>query len=315
MRNLASVDLNLLVAFDALMAERSVSRAADRVGLSQPAMSGLLARLRALFDDELFVRAPAGMRPTSRALQLARPVAEALRHVHLALEQDDEFEPRSSERRFTIGVTYYANFTLLPAFVRMVREEAPNVSIRLCGVGFHEVVPMLDDGQLDLAIGVLADMPKRISVRPVISDHAVCIARTGHAALTHGMTLDAFIALPHARLLLSGDAFEGVDDELARHGLVRRTAFIIQNFYALAVAVASSDLIAVVPARVAAALAQREQIAVHPLPINLELQPLCLAMCRDRESDAALRWLRDRSCELMGEPIDQQVLTRLGAAV
>jgi DNA-binding transcriptional LysR family regulator len=315
MRNLASVDLNLLVAFDALMAERSVSRAADRVGLSQPAMSGLLARLRALFDDELFVRAPSGMRPTARAKQLAGPIAEALRHVRFALERNTEFEPERSERHFTIGATYYANFTLLPAFIRMMREEAPNTSVRLCGVGFREAVTMLDGGDIDLAIGVFADVPKRISVKALMSDRAVCIARAGHPALVDGLSLDKFVELPHARVVMSGDPFASVDDELAQCGLARRTAFIIQNFYSLAVAVASSDLIALVPARVAAALVLREPIAVHALPFNVELQPLCLAMSRDRESDAALRWLRDRSCEIVGGLADKRVLTRLGETV
>jgi DNA-binding transcriptional LysR family regulator len=296
MRNLASVDLNLLVAFDALLSERSVSRAAHRVGLSQPAMSGLLARLRALFDDELFVRTPAGMKPTARAMQLAAPISEALRHVRVALDQDDSFDPRRSDRRFTIGVTYYGNFTLLPAFIRMLREEAPKVSVRLRAVGFREAIAMLDEGQIDFAIGVLPEAPKRISLQPLLLDRAVCIARVGHPVARSGVPLDTFIALPHARMMVSDDPFDAVDDELGKLGLGRHIAFAIENFYALAVAVASSDLIAVVPARVAAALAERERISAHPLPIELTPQPLCVAMCRDRESDAALRWLRDRTC-------------------
>lgn len=298
MRNLASVDLNLLVAFEALLSERSVSRAADRMGIAQPTMSGMLTRLRVMFGDELFVRASTGMRPTARAEAISLPIGEALGQIRQALNQTERFEPHSSERHFNLGVTDYANFTRVPLLVQRLRKEAPKIRISVRAAKFVEVVAYLDSRSVDLVVGMTVDVPKHIAFRSVSVENMVCITAHAHPGPPNGLTLDQFLAQPHARKALSGEADRLVDQELARIGQERRVVLILPNFYALALAVANSDLLAVVPERVAKALAPQLDLCVHQVPLDLSPKSLNVFWSRDRESDPGIAWLRDLLCEI-----------------
>jgi DNA-binding transcriptional LysR family regulator len=300
MKNLAAIDLNLLVVFEALLAERNVSRAGDRIGLAQPSISRALGKLRALFGDELFVRTPKEMRPTTRALELAAPIAAALDNIRSTLRRQEAFDPATSHRKLAIGATFYANFTMLPAFIRVLRSEAPNLSVFVRALGFRDAIAFLDEGKIDLAIGVFADMPKRIATCELTSDSFVCISRANHPGLAGGLTLESFVAHAHARWSLAKEPAEAIDAALGRRNLKRRIALVLQGFYPLVVAVASSDLLAVVPAGVAHSLARREAIDVHPLPLDLPPLALSIAWCRHSDVDAAACWMRERICSLVG---------------
>ena len=295
MKNLAVIDLNLLVVFEALMAERNVSRAGDRIGVAQPSISRSLAQLRALFGDELFVRTPKEMRPTVRALELAVPIAEALDKVRSTLQRQEAFDPATSRRRLAIGATFYANFAMLPAFIRVLRAEAPHLCVFVRSLGFRDAVDFLDESKIDLAIGVSADAPKRIATCELTSDHFVCISRRNHPGLAKGLTLETFVAHPHVRWSLARDPTEAVDAVLARRHLKRNVAIVLQGFYPLVVAVANSDLLAVVPAQVAKSLASREGLDVHELPLDLPRLAVAIAWSKHSEDDAATRWMRDVS--------------------
>jgi DNA-binding transcriptional LysR family regulator len=299
MKNLAAVDLNLLVVFEALLAERNVSRAGDRIGLAQPSISRSLAQLRSLFGDELFVRTPREMRPTARALELAAPIAEALEKVRMTLQRQEAFDPATSRRKLAIGATFYANFTMLPVFVQTVRKEAPNLCIFIRSLGFRDAIGFLDENKIDLAVGVFAEVPKRIATCELAADHFVCISRSNHPDLGGGLTMENFVALSHARWSLAKEPAEAIDAALARRHLKRNIALVLQGFYPLVVAVASSDLLAVVPAKVAHSMARREAIDIHPLPLEVPPMGIAIAWSRDAEVDSAARWLRDRICSLM----------------
>src|SRR5262249_47428367 len=188
--NLASIDLNLLVAFEALLAERNVSRAAQRVGLAQPSMSHALTRLRVLFGDELFVRTPREMKPTPRALDLAAPIADALEQVRRAFEPTSTFDPRASDRRFRVAGSQYVDFVLGVLLVPMLMRAAPRACFEALHKDETEAIQLLDTGVIDLAIGRFTDAPKRLRAAPLYEERWVCIARRDHPGLRDGLTLD-----------------------------------------------------------------------------------------------------------------------------
>jgi DNA-binding transcriptional LysR family regulator len=168
--DIGGFDLNLLKAFDALYAERHVTGAGLRIGLSQSAMSGTLSRLRELFEDELFVRTPSGMQPTPRADDFAGPVSDALRLVRGVLHSGG-FDPASADHAFTIAMTDYAAFVLLPPLLARLSVEASRIDVRVCGMfGRSEAVELLDSGEANLAIGFPVEASARILMRPLLEE-------------------------------------------------------------------------------------------------------------------------------------------------
>ena len=293
MTDLAAVDLNLLLAFEALLIECNVSRAAERTGLARPTMTRSLAQLRVLFEDDLFVRTPDGLRPTAHAQALAGPIREALAKVRRAFDMQRGFEPAASERRFAVGCMHYANFTSVPRFVQMLARDAPGVGI---SVYLHkssaEAVQMLDYGRTELAIGTLRHLPGRFHVQEIGIDHPVCISRRDHPGLVHGLDLDTFVRLPHARVSHWEDGDEEVDAALAQRGRKRQIKLAIPSFYPLVLAVEFSDMLAVVPAAVARSLALHVSVSIHEIPLEVQRWPLLMAWSEASEQDAGLLWLR-----------------------
>lgn len=313
MKNLRSVDLNLLVAFEALLRERNVSRAADRIGLAQPSMSNALARLRTLFRDELFVATPRQMRPTRRALELAGPVSEALRHVRLALDEDRPFDPATAKRRFTIGSTTYANASLIPPFIAMQQREAPSIDLAVRLLTNRETIRALDNDDIDIAIGVMAELPRRFCARPLLSDRAVCVARRDHPSLANGLTLENFVALPHVRAALAEDPVESVDVALAHKGLERRFAVIAPSFLAIPIMVAHSTMLGVMPEKLARPVAALTGLAVYDIPLDLTPWTLSVVWSKRNQADSGACWLRERLCATFAT-LQNNPTTRRGAA-
>lgn len=297
MPNPSALDFNLLLAFEALLIERNVTRAADRVGMAQPTMSNALSRLRYLFDDELFVRTPKGMQPTARALALARPVTDMLAQARQILDREGPFDPMTTKHRFVIGLAPFASYTMLPSFVRMFRREAPKANVHYYSLELQDEAQLLDEARIDLAVGIVVDLPKRFGTCTLFWDRPVCIAHKAHPALRRGMTIEHFVAIPHAHATHYMQTV--VDLALAQQGLSRSVAMVGHNYQALGVMVANSDLLAIVPGRVASDLARSGDIEVHELPLPLEEQPVGLAWSKHGESDPAVTWLRQRICDLM----------------
>jgi DNA-binding transcriptional LysR family regulator len=202
-----------------------------------------------------------------------------------------EFDPATATRRFPVGAMYYANFTAVPRFVQMLRREAPGVDFRF---SLHqdtsEAVQMLDDGSTELAIGALRDLPSRFRFQQIGIDYPVCIARRGHPALIDGLDLDTFCRLPHASATHGTDE---VDQALAKRHRKRRIKLSVPAFYPLAIAVEYSDMLAVVPAAVARALALYVPITIHDIPFDVPRWPRLMAWTAAGEQDRGIRWLRD----------------------
>jgi DNA-binding transcriptional LysR family regulator len=189
---------------------------------------------------------------------------------------------------------YYANFTAVPRFVQMLKREAPGIDFCFfLHQDTNEAPQMLDDGRTELAIGALRNLPSRFCSQQIGLDHPVCIARRDHPALVHGLDLDTFVRLPHARISHSTDPSEEIDEALAQRNRKRHIKLAIPSFYPLVVAIEYSDMLAVVPAAVARALMLYVPIAIHDIPLDVPRWPLLMAWAAAGEQDPGIGWLRD----------------------
>ena len=301
--DLHGVDLNLLVAFDALMAERSVTRAGARIGRTQPAMSAALSRLRGLLGDELFVRSPSGLQATPRALDLAEPLGRALADIQRTLDYIQAFDPGTSAATFTLGLSEHPAHVLLPRLVELLRGVAPAVTLRIRSfTARDDAVTMLDAGEVDLAVGVPASIqPGRILTRPLFEERFVCVVRRGHPAATAPFDLTAFLGLSHLLVSPENERFGLVDAALAKLGRTRRLALTLPQMYAAPALVARSDLVATLMAGVVAASGRAGELVVLEPPLDLHRARYVLSWHRRNDAHLAQRWLRDTVASLPQE--------------
>ncbi|MFL5012487.1 LysR family transcriptional regulator [Rhizobium sp.] len=293
MNSLQAVDLNLLVAFDAIMAERSVTRAGARIGRTQPAMSAALARLRHLFQDELFVRSPSGLEPTPRALDLAEPIGKSLRHAQEALAFSGVFDPRSSSASFRLGLSEHPAFVLLPKLLAAIRQAAPKISVDVKGfVARERAVEMLDAGEVDAAVGVPVSSSPRILSRLLFEESFVSIVRADHPA-ARGLDLETFVALDHLLVSPEGDRYGHVDRKLSEFGLRRRLGLTLPQMYAAPAIVAETDLVATLMRGVVEVSDSRARLSIHKPPIELRPVSFALSWHRRNDSHVGQQWFRE----------------------
>ncbi|MFT4075757.1 MAG: LysR family transcriptional regulator [Asticcacaulis sp.] len=299
MRDIRTVDLNLLKALDALLDERNVTRAAARLALTQPAMSGMLTRLRESFDDPLFVRTQRGILPTQRALELAVPVKQVLSDID-ALLQPPTFDPATASLTLSIAATDYALHAIAVPFLAALRQRAPNVRVALMPVESTQVQTELERGRLDLALITPESTPQDLRARRLFDERYVCVLRRDHPMATgHELTLDQFCALDHALVSYTGGDFSGVSDEaLAKLGRTRRVTLSVKSFLIVPEILRASDLVAVVPSRLVADL---EGLAIFDPPIEIPGFTKIVAWHERTHRDPGHRWLRDLLFEVCGE--------------
>lgn len=292
--DLHGIDLNLLVAFDALMAERSVTRAGARIGRTQPAMSAALSRLRNLLKDELFIRGPNGLQPTPRAVDLAEPLGHALAEIQRTLEFTQAFDPSTSTVSFSLGLFDYPTFVLLPALLERLREQAPGITLRIRNfTARDDAIHMLDSGEVDLTVGVPPTPTGRILNRPLFQERFVCILRKGHPATEVPLDIHNFLSLSHLLVSPENDRFGMVDAALAKQGLKRRLALTLPHMFAAPVLIARSDMIATLMEGVVLASGRADELTILPPPLDLEPVQLVLSWHRRNDVHPAQRWFRD----------------------
>jgi len=298
--DLHGIDLNLLVAFDALMAERSVTRAGARIGRTQPAMSAALSRLRSLLQDELFVRGPSGLQPTPRAQDLAEPLGHALAEIQRTLAFTQAFEARSSSATFTVGLSEHPTFVVLPRLVERLRHAAPAIDLRIRSfTARDDAVALLDAGEVDLALGVPPTTTSaRILTHALFQEHFVCIVRKGHRAAKARLDLASFLALSHLLVSPENERFGHVDAALAKRGLARRLALTLPQMYAAPMLIACSDLIATVMHGVVVASGHAHALRVLAPPLELDPVPFVMSWHRRNDTHPAQRWLRETVASL-----------------
>ena len=280
------------------MTERSVSRAASRLAIGQPAASHALSRLRDAMGDELFVRTPKGMQPTARAEQLADTVLAALAQIRGAIEGTDVFDPGTAARTFVISGGDYAGMVILPDLVREVRASAPAIDLRFRFVEKDQALAKVESGETDLAIGVFPLLPQHLASAPLIREGFVCVTARDHPVVATGLDLEGYVRWPHLLVTERGDARGAVDEVLQKRGLSRRIALTAPHVLLVPMLLQGTDLIATTGARAARAFAQRRQVAVHAPPLPLDPWDLLQVWPRRRGSDAGLRWLRELTHEI-----------------
>jgi len=301
--NLAAIDLNLLLVFDALMIERHVTRAGQRIGLSQPAVSAALNRLRAILDDDLFVRHGGEMVPTPRALELAEPVADALRRVEFAFAAGGRFDPAKTRRDFTVRGVDYVGYLVIPPLVAELASSAPGIVVRCIDAQTGSVPQLLEEGKIDLAIEVMHELDDPIRSQFLLRERYVVIVSARHPDIgargdlyseDHPFDLDLYCRLPHALHSFVGGTSGNVDAALATINRRRHVVLSAPHFFSIAKAVADSQMVATFPERLAVRIAPIFGLRVFHPPIDLA--PISLAMIwhRRSDSDAGQIWFRQQ---------------------
>ena len=289
--NIQSVNLNLLVALEALLDERSVTKAAARTGVTQPAMSNTLSQLRALFDDPLFRRGAHGLEPTPRALALAEPVRQGLRLLGTALVTPT-FDARSAERTFVVAASDYVEFVLMPPLMRRLAEEAPAVRIEIRPWGLHEVPPSLARAEADLMLGFYDDVPRGHRHKLLFDEEYTCIVRKEHPRVKKKLTLELYLELEHVLVSQRADSPGSVDRALAAKGKQRRIAARVSHFLMVPMLVARTDLVAAISRRVAEPLARPLGLQMLAPPLSLPRGRIGQVWHEQMEGDPGQRWFR-----------------------
>ncbi|MGE7413290.1 LysR family transcriptional regulator [Methylobacterium tarhaniae] len=292
--NWDAFDFKLLIVFDAIMRERHVTRAGERLGLSQSAVSHALQRLRRALGDELFVRGPDGMAPTPRAVELAEPVRRALAEIEGALNQD-RFDPAISTASFRLVLNNTAAVVLAAPIAGWIGSRAPALSLHMSPSGTVRVDDLLDRGDVDLAIvGAGRVEGERFAAATLIRDGFAVVARRGHPALAEPLTYERLAGLSHLVVSSTGDDVGFLDAALSRRGLPPRRVAMAAPFLSAAPILAGSDLVAVMAERIARTLATVHPVACRPLPPDPDLPVTrsVLVWARRVERHPGHAWLR-----------------------
>jgi len=247
--NLRTIDLNLLVVFDALMTERHVTRAAERVGLSQPAASSALGRLRHLFDDELLVRSGSGMEPTPRALELAERVTPILREVGRLVEETADFDPETATGNYRLRMSDLLLLLIMPGLARRLEREAPGITVDVQHLSPTKTVDALVGDTLDLAVSTQLEVPAAVVEEHLFEGRMVCVHRRGHPAIDGHVSLETFLQLQHIRVAQSPLDDRFVDRQLAAQGIRRCIAMTVPHWLPVPAILGQTDLIAVMTER------------------------------------------------------------------
>lgn len=306
--NLNGFDLNLLRVFDALMRERSVTRAGDQIGLSQPAVSAALRRLREILDDQLFIRRGNDMIPTPRALELGSSVREALGKIEFAFHKRRHFDPATMQRRFTLLGSDVFSMMMIPALSRRFADEAPGVSLQLVDNASGTVEKLLQDDAVDIAIDTELDMPDWTSSMQLLRAPYVVVASADHPQIAAAgiapretIPLDLFCELHHAVRSINGTVKCVVDTSLAGIGRKRHVALMLPHTLGVALATARSLHLATVPRQFAELVASNLGLEIYQAPVPLPATDIKMFWHTRHEGDKGHQWLRQQICKVRDE--------------
>lgn len=307
---LHDLDLNLLVVFNQLLIERRVSKAADSLGISQPAVSNSLAKLRKIFGDDLFLRTAKGMEPTPFADQLAESVSYALAMIHSGVNQRTTFDPSTAKRAFTIGMTDIGEIYFLPALIERLRLEAPGVTLSTLRNAAINLRDELESGKVDLAIGLLPLLKAGFFQRRLFTQSYVCLMRRGHRLHKRRMSLTDFSKAEHLVVISAGTGHGKVDQLLLRSGVERNVRLTVPHYVSVGHILRGSDLIATVPKRLADRLVEPFGLVEVPHPAKLPDVSINVFWHAKYHRSPANRWLRGVVFDLFGSDESRPDKTR-----
>ena len=296
--DLRQIDLNLLVIFNQLLRDRRVSTTADKLGLSQPAVSNALKRLRALLKDDLFVRTAKGMEPTPYAMHLLEPIAYALGTLENALNQRDSFDPVSSEHVFTLSLTDIGEIVFMPTLMKALSKVAPHAHIRTLRHNEGHLRQDMETGEVDLAVGLLPSLTTGFFQRRLFKQRYVCMFRKGHPGAQHPITLEQYTSLPHVGVTSANTGHGEVDEWMQKKGIQRQMRLQVPHFVAVGHILQTSDLIATVPERFAQRCEGPFQLVSSPLPVKLPDIAINLFWHGKYNRDPANMWLSQQMVAL-----------------
>lgn len=294
-------DLNLLPIFVALMEERSVTRAAQRLGITQPALSNALARLRVTMRDPLFIRERYGVRPTQMAEELAPVIAAALARLDDAILGQQDFDPGEAVRLFTIAPNSYVEFVLAPAIVTRLRERAPGIKLRLMPFGNDLTETGVMSGDTAMVLGRIVDPPDNLVVQHLMDDGLSCVVRADHPEIDQAISREQYERLRHVNVLPPGRLRAGLFQALDQRGLRREVAVSVTHFLAVPEMIAATDDCATLPNLICRHLARDPRLKVLPAPVDLGTFPVQMGWHVRYRQDPAHRWLRALIAEVAGE--------------
>lgn len=289
-----NLDVRLLRSFLALMAEGNVSRASDRLGISQPAMSQTLARLRGVFGDPLLLRSRGRMVPTDRAREIEISVRAIIAEYDRMLAPPDEFDPASSTRRFVLTAPEYAEHLLMPELLARLREEAPKVRVEVRAPQPDRVADLLESGEVDLRIAWLLSPPVALRSMSLFQDRIVLLARRNHPEIRGSLALQQLLELPHVRPFGTGRPTSArvLDEALAREGCKLDRTFLVQNFLTIPLILARTDMISTLPRMLALPFARQHNLQVLEPPLRLPRVRYAAYWHERSQKDIGHRWLR-----------------------
>lgn len=307
--DLARLDLNLLLVFHHLLREKRVSAVATVLGMSQPAVSSALGRLRSSLGDSLFLRTQRGMEPTPYALQLAEPVATALDGLQQALNVRASFDPATSERSFTLAMTDVGEMYFLPVLMDALAGAAPGVTLNVVAVTSASLKDDMASGRTDLALGLLPQLQAGFFQQALFRQPYVCLMREGHPlAHAEGLTLSDFAAASHVRVMAAGTGHGRIDaaisETLEQQGLQRRIRLTVPNYVALGDVLGHSDLIATVPQRFAQRVTSPFALTTRPLPLAVDGSAIHQFWHARLHKDPGHQWLRELVAQCFGDGTD-----------
>lgn len=296
--NLQSLDLNLLRVFDAIYIERSISRAASRLNLSQPAVSNALARLRERMGDPLFERTAEGMAPTPRAKTIAEPIQQALDLLREGLSVRSGFDFSRSRRSFEFAVEDYGENVILPRFLKWLNEVAPGIRIVIRPEPGIQAKEALRRGTIDLALGYFVPGTEDFHHHCVMTDSLLTLARQDHPDISERLPLETFLKVRHVALIPRTKSMPMIDLALAKRGLQRDIAVQVPHFQSMPVIVRNTNLLGTMPKRMAVLYADHFGLQPYQPPVRTPDFPVYLIWHQSANDDIAHRWLREAFIDL-----------------
>ncbi|NTZ99087.1 LysR family transcriptional regulator [Pseudomonas koreensis] len=292
MNDLRRIDLNLLVILDALLSEQHVTRAAERLHLSQPAVSHALARLRDVLGDPLLVRAGSTLVPTARALELVAPLAEALAQVQ-SLLAPNTFDPATARRTFRVAMSDYGAAIILPGLIRTLRREAPGIDLQISHASREGMLDGVLNGDIDLAAGVFPEMPNELRSSVLFEERYVCLLDRRRLPADGVLDLPTYLSRPHVLLEMRGSGTPEIERALTALRERRRVAISLPHWSVAPQLISGTDLILTVSSRSVRDIDQ-QQLIVLPPPFEIAPFTFVLAWHKRRGGDQALNWLNRR---------------------
>lgn len=285
------IDLNLLKVFNAVMAERNVTRAAAALHMTQPAVSNALNRLRTALNDPLFVKVQGGVMPTLKAELLWPTVKDSLSRLHDVLS-DTEFDPFTTKATLRFAMSDFVAEQLLPPLTARLQDVAPEISTHIRPHGIGNVSSLLERSEIDIAAGVFSNFAPTLHTLPIIRLQYVCVARKGHPLLDDNYSSDTFFHAKHLVISLAGGV-SLVDQELAAHGITRDVAMTINQFSLAPRLIAESDLVCIMPDTAIHTSPYRDRLVTFPVPCRIKDRNVSLLWHERVHADPLHRWIRE----------------------